>query len=44
VVARYTVEELQLLLDFDRMGREYDERRAAEVRTLRFEDRSMRER
>jgi hypothetical protein len=43
VVARYTVEELQLLLDFHRMGREYDERRAAEVRKLRFEDPSVRE-
>jgi DNA-binding MarR family transcriptional regulator len=44
VLARYTVEELQLLLDFHRMGREYNERRAAEVRKLRFEDQSMRER
>jgi DNA-binding MarR family transcriptional regulator len=44
VLARYTVEELELLLDFHRVGREHNERRAAEVRGLRFEDQSARER
>lgn len=40
VVGRYTVEELELLRDFHRTGREYNERRAAEVRRMRFADRS----
>ena len=38
-LARYTVAELELLRDFARMGREYNEQRAAEVRELRFEER-----
>lgn len=38
VLGRYTVEQLELLRDFHRMGREYNEQRAAEVRTLRFAD------
>ena len=36
-LARYTVDELTLLRDFARIGREHNERRAAEVRELRFE-------
>ncbi len=36
-LSRYTVEELTLLRDFARMGRQYNERRAAEVRELRFD-------
>ncbi len=36
-LSRYTVAELELLRDFARMGREYNEQRAAEVRELRFE-------
>jgi DNA-binding MarR family transcriptional regulator len=39
VLGRYTVEQLELLRDFHRMGREYNETRAAEVRTLRFDER-----
>jgi DNA-binding MarR family transcriptional regulator len=42
VLARYTTEELELLLDFHRVGREYNERRAVEVRGIRFEDQSAR--
>ena len=42
MLGRYTVEQLELLRDFHRMGREYNERRAAEVRGLRFEDQSGR--
>jgi hypothetical protein len=38
VLSRYTVEQLELLRDFHRMGREYNEQRAAEVRALRFDD------
>ena len=38
VLKRYTVEELELLRDFPRVGREYNEQRAAEVRELRFDD------
>ena len=38
VLAQYTIEQLELLRDFHKMGREYNERRAAEVRSLRFED------
>lgn len=34
---RYSVEELTLLRDFARMGRQYNEQRAAEVRALRFD-------
>jgi DNA-binding MarR family transcriptional regulator len=44
VLGRYTVEELELLRDFHRMGREYNEQRAAVVRKMRFEDQSARER
>jgi DNA-binding MarR family transcriptional regulator len=32
-----TVGQLELMLDFQRKGREYNERRAAEVRDLRFD-------
>jgi DNA-binding MarR family transcriptional regulator len=42
ILGRYTVAELELLRDFHRMGREHNERRAAEVRNMRFEDRSER--
>jgi DNA-binding MarR family transcriptional regulator len=42
ILGRYTIAELELLRDFHRMGREYNERRAAEVRNIRFEDRSAR--
>ena len=42
MLGRYTKEELELLRDFHRTGREYNERRAAEVRGLRFEDQSGR--
>jgi len=38
VLGRYTVEQLELLRDFHRMGREYNEQRAAIVREMRFED------
>jgi DNA-binding MarR family transcriptional regulator len=38
VLSRYTVEQLELLRDFHRMGREYNERRAAEVRAMRLAD------
>jgi DNA-binding MarR family transcriptional regulator len=38
VLKRYTIEELELLRDFHRVGREYNEQRAAEVRTLRFDE------
>jgi hypothetical protein len=38
VLSRYTAEQLELLRDFHRMGREYNEQRAAEVRALRFGD------
>jgi len=38
VLAGYTVEQLELLRDFHRMGREYNEQRAAIVREMRFED------
>jgi hypothetical protein len=44
VLGRYTAEELELLRDFHRMGRELNEQRAAEVRQLRFADRDARER
>jgi DNA-binding MarR family transcriptional regulator len=36
-LGRYTVEELTLLRDFARMGRQVNEQRAAEIRELRFE-------
>jgi DNA-binding MarR family transcriptional regulator len=36
-LSRYTGEELTLLRDFAKMGRQYNEQRAAEVRELRFE-------
>jgi DNA-binding MarR family transcriptional regulator len=36
-LSRYTVEELTLLRDFAKMGREYNEQRAAEVRAIRFD-------
>jgi hypothetical protein len=36
-LAGYTVQELTLLRDSAKMGREYNERRAAEVREIRFE-------
>ena len=42
ILGRYTIAELELLRDFNRMGREHNERRAAEVRNLRFEDQSAR--
>jgi DNA-binding MarR family transcriptional regulator len=35
-LAALTVEQLEFMLDFQRKGREYNERRAAEVRKLRF--------
>jgi DNA-binding MarR family transcriptional regulator len=37
-LAKYTVAELELLRDFARIGRQYNEQRAAEVRELRFDD------
>jgi len=37
VLGRYTVEQLELLRDFHRMGREYNEARAAVVRQMRFD-------
>jgi hypothetical protein len=37
VLARYSVAELELLRDFARTGRQYNEQRAAEVRELRFD-------
>ncbi len=37
LLARYTVEQLVLLRDFHRMRREHNERRAAEVRAIRFD-------
>jgi hypothetical protein len=37
VLGRYTVEQLELLRDFHRMGREYNEERAAVVRQMRFD-------
>jgi DNA-binding MarR family transcriptional regulator len=42
MLGRYTNAELELLRDFHRVGREYNERRAAEVRKIRFEDQSGR--
>jgi DNA-binding MarR family transcriptional regulator len=36
-LSRYTVEELTLLRDFVKTGREYNEQRAAEVREIRFD-------
>jgi DNA-binding MarR family transcriptional regulator len=38
VLGRYTIEQLELLRDFHKMGREYNETRAAEVREIRFDD------
>jgi DNA-binding MarR family transcriptional regulator len=38
MLGRYTVEQLELLRDFHRIGREYNEQRAAEVRKLRLGD------
>ena len=43
VLGRYTIEQLELLRDFHRTGREFNERRAAEVRGMRFDDQSARE-
>jgi hypothetical protein len=43
MLGRYTIEQLELLLDFHRVGREFNERRAAEVRGMRFDDQSARE-
>jgi DNA-binding MarR family transcriptional regulator len=37
MLGRYTVEQLELLRDFHRVGREFNEQRAAEVRKLRFD-------
>jgi DNA-binding MarR family transcriptional regulator len=37
-LATYTIDQLEFLLDFHRRGREYNEARAAVVRTMRFED------
>ena len=37
VLKRYSIEELELLRDFHRVGRQYNEQRAAEVRELRFD-------
>jgi DNA-binding MarR family transcriptional regulator len=37
-LAKYTIDQLEFLLDFHRRGREYNEERAAVVRTMRFED------
>jgi DNA-binding MarR family transcriptional regulator len=37
VLGRYTVEQLELLRDFHRMGRTYNEERAAVVRKMRFD-------
>jgi DNA-binding MarR family transcriptional regulator len=37
ILGRYTIAELELLRDFHKMGREYNEQRAAEVRKIRFE-------
>lgn len=42
MLSRYTIEELELLREFHRIGREFNERRAAEVRGLRFDDQSPR--
>jgi DNA-binding MarR family transcriptional regulator len=42
VLSRYTNEELELLREFHRIGREFNERRAAEVRGMRFDDQSTR--
>jgi len=36
-LGNYTVEQLELLRDFHRTGREYNEARAAVVRQLRFD-------
>lgn len=36
-LAQYTIAELELLRDFAKKGREYNEQRAAEVRELTFE-------
>ena len=38
MLGRYTIEQLELLRDFHRVGREHNETRAAEVRTMRFDD------
>lgn len=37
ILGRYTIEQLEMLRDFHKMGREYNEQRAAEVRTMRFD-------
>lgn len=37
ILARYTVAELELLRDFHKMGREFNQQRAIEVRSIRFE-------
>ncbi len=38
VLGRYTVEQLRLLRDVHRMGREHNEQLAQEMRRLRFDD------
>jgi DNA-binding MarR family transcriptional regulator len=38
VLGAYTIEQLELLRDFHRMGREYNEQRAAIVREMRFDE------
>ena len=43
MLGRYTIEQLELLRDFHRAGREFNERRAVEVRAMRFGDQSARE-
>jgi DNA-binding MarR family transcriptional regulator len=42
MLSGYTIEELELLREFHRVGREFNERRAAEVRGMRFDDQSTR--
>jgi hypothetical protein len=43
MLGRYTIEQLELLRDFHRAGREFNERRAVEVRAMRIGDQSARE-
>jgi hypothetical protein len=43
MLGRYTIEQLELLRDFHRAGREFNEHRAVEVRAMRFGDQSARE-
>jgi DNA-binding MarR family transcriptional regulator len=37
-IGHFTIEQLELLLHFNRRAREYNEERAAEVRALRFDE------